>query len=56
MPAVTTIASSGNQNIDGLLLGVKWAVNNFTFSFPTDASFYGAGYRATVKPLRISKL
>jgi Ca2+-binding RTX toxin-like protein len=44
MPAVTTIASSGNQNIDGLLLGVKWAVNSFTFSFPTDASFYGAGY------------
>jgi serralysin len=44
MPATTTYALTGNAYIDGVLGDVKWAVNEFTFSFPTDASFYGAGY------------
>jgi serralysin len=35
---------TGNAYIDGLLSGVKWSVTSLSFSFPTDASFYGAGY------------
>jgi serralysin len=44
MPAVTTYNLTGNASIDSLLDEVKWAVNRFTYSFPTDASFYGASY------------
>jgi serralysin len=44
MPAVTTIGSTGDTYIDGLLGNLKWSVNNFTYSFPTDASLYGTSY------------
>ncbi len=44
MPATTTYASTGNAYIDGVLGDVKWAVNEFTFSFPTSGSFYGSRY------------
>jgi serralysin len=44
MPAVTTIKSTGDAYIDGLLGNLKWAVNDFTYSFPTDASLYGMSY------------
>jgi serralysin len=44
MPATATYALTGDAYIDGVLGGSKWAVNEFTFSFPTSASFYGAGY------------
>jgi serralysin len=44
MPATTTYATTGNAYIDGLLGDWKWAIKDFTFSFPTSASFYGAGY------------
>ncbi|RVM18089.1 M10 family metallopeptidase [Sinorhizobium meliloti] len=44
MPATTTYATTGNAYIDGLLGEWKWAIKDFTFSFPTSASFYGAGY------------
>jgi serralysin len=44
MPAVTSYNPTGNTYIDGLLDGTKWAVNSFTFSFPTRASFYQSGY------------
>ena len=43
MPAVTSVTSSGNQDIDGILLNQKWAVSSFKFSFPTSASFYQTG-------------
>src|SRR4051812_35261950 len=47
MPGTTPIARSGNQDIDGLLLGTQWAQTNggysFTFSFPTSASYYEPG-------------
>lgn len=45
MPAVTSVNPSGSvsQDIKGLLLNQKWAVNSFTFSFPADPSFYEAG-------------
>ncbi|MBP2233681.1 serralysin [Sinorhizobium kostiense] len=44
MPATTTYALTGNPYIDGILGDWKWAVKNFTFSFPTSASFYGHDY------------
>lgn len=44
MPAATTYATTGNAYIDGLLGDWKWGIKDFTFSFPTSASFYGAGY------------
>jgi serralysin len=44
MPAVTTIAPTGDTYIDGLLGDLKWAVNSFTYSFPTSGSLYGTSY------------
>ncbi|WP_324764828.1 M10 family metallopeptidase C-terminal domain-containing protein (plasmid) [Sinorhizobium meliloti] len=44
MPATTTYATTGNTYINGLLGDWKWAIKDFTFSFPTSASFYGSGY------------
>src|SRR3712207_3933844 len=44
MPAVSTFSPTGDKYIDGVLMGEKWAVNSFTFSFPTDGSYYGTGY------------
>ncbi|MEY9558147.1 hypothetical protein [Sinorhizobium fredii] len=44
MPATTTYALTGNAYIDGVLGDWKWAVKDFTFSFPASASFYGNGY------------
>lgn len=44
MPATSTITSTGNAYVDGVLSGTKWAVNGFTYSFPSSASFYGSGY------------
>ncbi|HEY8380546.1 MAG TPA: M10 family metallopeptidase C-terminal domain-containing protein [Microvirga sp.] len=44
MPATTSYDPTGNISIDGLLLGTQWAVRNLTYSFPTDASFYGSSY------------
>jgi serralysin len=43
MPGITSVARSFNQDIDGLLSGIKWAVSSLTFSFPSSASFYQAG-------------
>jgi serralysin len=42
MPGVSTFGLTGNPYLDGMLTGTKWAVNALTFSFPTDASFYGS--------------
>lgn len=44
MPATATYALTGNAYIDGVLGDSKWAVRDFTFSFPASASFYGSGY------------
>ena len=35
---------SGNQDIDAALIGSKWIGTSFTYSFPTQGSFYGANY------------
>jgi serralysin len=46
--ANTTSVGSGlvfsDQDINGLLSGVAWNATNLTYSFPTSASNYGAGY------------
>ena len=44
MPTVSTYSPTGDPYVDGILSGVKWGVSSLTFSFPTDASFYGSGY------------
>lgn len=44
MPAVSTYGATGTATVDALLIGVKWAVNAFTFSFPTSAAYYGSNY------------
>ncbi len=40
MPGTSNVAATGNQDINGLLSGVKWATTSLTFSFPTSASAY----------------
>lgn len=44
MPAVTTNTFSGDIHVDGVLDDWKWAVRDFTFSFPANASFYESNY------------
>jgi serralysin len=44
VPQVSSVTKTGDAYIDGLLSGVKWATTSLTFSFPTDASFYGSSY------------
>jgi serralysin len=44
MPAITAYSTTGDAYIDGVLGDYKWAVNSFTFSFPTSGSSYGTGY------------
>jgi serralysin len=43
VPATSNVTTSGNLDIDGVLSGYKWAVNNITFSFPTGLSTYSYG-------------
>jgi serralysin len=42
--ASTTVAATGNNNIDGLLSGVKWASNSVSFSFTDSINDYESGY------------
>ena len=44
MPATSSVTPTGDAYVDGVLDGIKWAVSSFTFSFPTNASYYGSGY------------
>ena len=37
MTTVATFGPTGNPYVDGVLTGVKWAVNSLTYSFPTRA-------------------
>ncbi|MEO6394710.1 MAG: M10 family metallopeptidase, partial [Devosia sp.] len=41
MPATTSVATTGNNDIDGVLSGIKWASPSLTFSFPTALNQYG---------------
>jgi serralysin len=44
MPEISYFDPTGDAYTDGLLGGSKWAVSTFTFSFPTQSSFYEPGY------------
>jgi serralysin len=44
MPAVTSVDLSGDSYIDGLFGDLKWAIKNFTYSFPALGSYYGSSY------------
>src|SRR4051794_20131410 len=44
MTSTSTYSPTGNSYVDGVLIGVKWAVSSLTYSFPTSGSFYGTGY------------
>ena len=40
MPAVSSVSPTGTSYIDYVVSGTKWAVDDFTYSFPTSGSFY----------------
>ena len=40
MPSVSSVALSGIASIDYVVSGLKWVSGDFTYSFPTSASFY----------------
>jgi len=40
VPATSSVTPSGISYIDYVDGGIKWAVNSFTYSFPSSASFY----------------
>ncbi len=44
MPTSTHYSSTGNQNIDGILGDLKWAVGSLTYSFPREGTVYGTSY------------
>jgi len=41
MPAISTVTVTGDDEIDAVLSGVKWATTELNFSFPTATSQYG---------------
>jgi hypothetical protein len=48
MATVTdTVAATGDQRIDGLLMGYAWTSTSITYGFPTQRSDYEAGYGDT---------
>src|SRR5918993_4986738 len=44
MPGMISVGSTNNQDMDGILSGERWDALDLTFSFPTSASYYEAGY------------
>src|SRR5688500_16373452 len=44
MPATSNVPLSGNQDIDGVLSGIRWASGALEYSFPTSANLYPPGY------------
>jgi serralysin len=44
LPAVSSVQLTGDAYIDGVLSGTKWAASSLTYSFPTDATYYGTAY------------
>ena len=44
MAATAAVGVTSDPYLNGVLSGVKWGVGTLTFSFPQDASFYGASY------------
>lgn len=46
MPAIASYNLTGDAYIDGVLGDYKWAVNTFSYSFPTSGAYYGTSYGA----------
>ncbi|WP_305072137.1 M10 family metallopeptidase [Microvirga puerhi] len=44
MTGTIPVERTGNQDIDALFSGLMWDTQNLTYSFPTNASFYGQAY------------
>ncbi len=44
MPAIASSTLTGNAYVNGILGDYKWAANSLTYSFPTEASYYGSAY------------
>ena len=44
MTSTASVSPTGDNNVDGLLFGIKWAVTTLTYSFPTDPSLYIGAY------------
>jgi serralysin len=38
------VALTGDQNIDGLIAGMRWSASSLTFAFPTSQADYGTNY------------
>lgn len=49
----TTVAATGNNNIDGLLSDVKWASTSVSYSFTDSINDYEAGYPSRAAPWSI---
>jgi serralysin len=54
--AIGTTGNFTDQDVNGLLSGTAWDTNHLTFSFPTAASNYGAGYGPDNEPNTFSVL
>jgi serralysin len=50
----TTVAASGNQQIDGLLTGVKWNMSTITYTDPDSSADYQSGYFVDVNGNTVS--
>ena len=50
--ATRVVGASGNQSIDGLLIGAAWTSKNISFSFPTLSSIYAFGYSEAAQNFR----
>jgi serralysin len=48
MPGTSSVTSTGSQDINGLLSGVRWATTSLTYSFPTSASAYNYSFNGEV--------
>jgi hypothetical protein len=44
VPGTVTLSPTSDPYVNGVLGGTKWAVDSFTFSFPTSPSEYGKAY------------
>src|SRR5215470_19264602 len=44
------VGATGNQDVDGLLGGVKWNDNNVLFNFPSSAAYYPGDYGTVQAP------
>ncbi|RDI61185.1 M10 family metallopeptidase [Microvirga subterranea] len=44
MVGAVPVARTGDQNVDGLLVGTRWNAEFLSYSFPTSGSLYGKSY------------